>query len=573
MDKIKKYFNDNKTELYFITILTIIAFVIRLVAMNNIGELAYDEIASWYFASKKSVFDTVLSLIREDVNMPLYFVILHFWIKLFGDSEKSMHLCSLIATIPLIPLSFYLMKSLFNKTSAYFASVLFALNTFCIYYSMEVNFFALVILLSLLVSFAFVKMLEKFEKKYVIAFTILHTLLFYTFSLVPILSLFYLIVGFSYVLIKKRNIRDFALLSLLNVLLCLPALVFVIYNVLILNSNFVFLAHQTFDFNWCALCDIMENFFSYENSAIINKINTFDFDNFQDKLNIGYVVFVVVPVLISIFVLLKAFLAKNLRLNLFVLPSFLAFVYVLLLASANAIYFQTKYLLMVFPVFVCCMAFGISLIRNKALSCSLFVLIVYLSAMHLVFSPANVYNLHNVNVGNINSVLNNIADINDGDYILSSFYSNKLKMYINKGNMIPFAFDEALILKDKASVKFYFGEELLSKLNKDNIKSKMKEYIVNNKIPDGFRDNMSNYLNKMKKGDKFILISAHYKDFAPIDLPFGINEQNYDSVPTFELLVNKALRDAKKLADENLKFVKKYDDEKRNYSIYIYEKN
>ena len=199
MDKIKKYFNDNKTELYFITILTIIAFVIRLVAMNNIGELAYDEIASWYFASKKSVFDTVLSLIREDVNMPLYFVILHFWIKLFGDSEKSMHLCSLIATIPLIPLSFYLMKSLFNKTSAYFASVLFALNTFCIYYSMEVNFFALVILLSLLVSFAFVKMLEKFEKKYVIAFTILHTLLFYTFSLVPILSLFYFIVNLYFV--------------------------------------------------------------------------------------------------------------------------------------------------------------------------------------------------------------------------------------------------------------------------------------------------------------------------------------------------------------------------------------
>ena len=574
MDKIKKYFNDNKIELYFISILTIVAFVIRLVAMNNIGELAYDEIASWYFAGKKSVFDTVLSLLKEDVNMPFYYIILHFWIKLFGDSEKSMHFYSLIISIPLIPLSFYLMKSLFNKTSAYYASVLFALNTFCIYYSLEVSFYGLVILFSLLASFVFVKMLEKFEKKYVISFIIIHTLLFYTFSLVSILSLFYLIVGFSYVLIKKRNIKDFVITYAIALVFALPVIVITIKNYLSLNSNICLYCAEFFRFSPYAIYDILENFFSSENYQLNEHTLGVYRDIFDNLSNLKYLFLVLVPVLISLFALIKGSLSKNMRLVLFILPSLFAFVYVILLASADAICFQTKYLVFVFPVFVCWCAFGLSLIRNKIFGVVLFCILIYLNIMYTVLSPNNILNYRNVEIGNLDKVVSNIVEIKNDDILFIPFSSNKLKMYINKGNLIPFSFDEALLLKDKDSLRFYFGDELYKKINSNNAKDVFYEYIFKNKIPLSFENNMkSKYFNNMKKNQRFIYISPYEKYTGSIDDSWNVGIENYKYASKFDLFMSKVSRDAKKLADENLKFIKKYKDDKRNYSIYIYEKN
>ena len=113
MSKFLNYIKENYRETALVSTITLFALILRLILLNNYGDLWLDELYSWYFASKNSVFATVLELFKQDVHMPLYFVILHFWIKIFGQSDTSMHLCTLFLTLPLIPISFYIAK---NKT-------------------------------------------------------------------------------------------------------------------------------------------------------------------------------------------------------------------------------------------------------------------------------------------------------------------------------------------------------------------------------------------------------------------------------------------------------------------------
>ena len=162
--------------MYFVIIITILAFILRLTALLNMGELWNDELFSWFFASQSSVIDTILKSVNEDIHMPLYFAILHFWIKLFGQNAGIMRFLSLILSIGLIPLGYFVSKKLFNKTTAIFVSLFLSLNTFCIYYSLEVRFYCLALILSLLCTYFFA------VKKW-LYFILSAATLFYTFSM------------------------------------------------------------------------------------------------------------------------------------------------------------------------------------------------------------------------------------------------------------------------------------------------------------------------------------------------------------------------------------------------------
>lgn len=572
--KIKKYFIENLVEIRSILLITFIAFALRMIAVNNYGDFNLDELYSIYFANQNSLFQTIKLSITQDIHLPFYYIILHFWVKIFGCSSKSAHILSLVLSLPLIPIAYYSIKNLFNRTAGYFASIFLALNTFCIYYSVEASFYCLSLSLSLLLSFLFVKMVEKFEKKYVILFVIVHTLLIYTNTIASILAVFFALVGFSYVLIKKRNIKEFFLTYILIFLLSVPAIIFETQNHIILSNNIVNYAKQAFSFNIYIIYDILENFFSNENYQLMLHSNNEYRDFFDNIFNLKYFVLCAIPVFLSIFGFFKGLLSKNLRLMLFALPSLFALIYIILLSSADAIFFQTKYLLVLYPVIISTLAFGLSLIRNKVLSVSLFSFLIYLNLMHLFLVQNNILNYKNLSFSNLNTAINNYAQIKDKDKILIPFASQKIKTQISKGDLIPFSFDEALYLKDKNSLKFYFGEKLTKKINKNNVKEELKEFIAENKIPQSYNDNLSEIFKNMEKGEKFIIISPFDKITGVVDIsPIQESQlENYKNLSLFPLLMMKNLKDSLVLADKNLKFIRQFTDDKRFYTIYVYEK-
>ena len=71
MSKIFSYIKENYRETAIVATITLFALILRLILLNNYGDLWLDELYSWYFASKNSVFATVLELLKQDIHMPL----------------------------------------------------------------------------------------------------------------------------------------------------------------------------------------------------------------------------------------------------------------------------------------------------------------------------------------------------------------------------------------------------------------------------------------------------------------------------------------------------------------------
>jgi len=125
------------------------AFLLRL---PNLGEsLWFDEV--WY----TSIFlkgQSFSSIVLYDVHPPLYTFIMRGWIELFGDSEISVRLTSLILGLLSIGLIFALTRNWFGRTAAILSAALVALSAVHIWYSQEVKNNILLLLLSLLTIYA-----------------------------------------------------------------------------------------------------------------------------------------------------------------------------------------------------------------------------------------------------------------------------------------------------------------------------------------------------------------------------------------------------------------------------------
>jgi len=86
----------------------------------------------------------------HDIHPPLYYYLLHFWVRLWGDSEIALRSLSALAGTMLVCATFVLGRELFNLRVAYVAAFLAAISPFQVYYSQEARMYILVALWSAL---------------------------------------------------------------------------------------------------------------------------------------------------------------------------------------------------------------------------------------------------------------------------------------------------------------------------------------------------------------------------------------------------------------------------------------
>jgi 4-amino-4-deoxy-L-arabinose transferase-like glycosyltransferase len=111
---------------------------------------------------------------------PVHHIVVHFWIKLFGDSEASVRMPSAIAGIAGVWLTYVLVRRLMGRRVGLLAAALLAVNPMHIAYSQECRTYALHVVMCLLSCDVFVRLIRRPSNRLHAAWVVTSALVLYT---------------------------------------------------------------------------------------------------------------------------------------------------------------------------------------------------------------------------------------------------------------------------------------------------------------------------------------------------------------------------------------------------------
>ncbi len=142
------------------------------------GQFWMDEAITTGIASHP--LSAIFGLLRHDGSPPLFYVLLHFWIRLFGASEAATHALPLLAGMLTIPAGLWAGWSLFGRRAGLMAATLFAFSPWLTEYAMETRMYELMGLLGIIATASFVHAFVFRRRGYLIVFAVTLALMLYT---------------------------------------------------------------------------------------------------------------------------------------------------------------------------------------------------------------------------------------------------------------------------------------------------------------------------------------------------------------------------------------------------------
>jgi mannosyltransferase len=95
-------------------------------------------------------------VLRLDGSPPLYYMVLHVWMELFGRSEEATHALSVAFAVLAVPAAWWAARP-FGAATAWMAALLMATNPFVTQYAQETRMYALIVLLGTLATGAYLR--------------------------------------------------------------------------------------------------------------------------------------------------------------------------------------------------------------------------------------------------------------------------------------------------------------------------------------------------------------------------------------------------------------------------------
>ena len=172
--------------------IVLVSLLLRLAGQRNWFWI--DEALSVGIASHP--LHAIAGLLRQDGSPPLYYLLLHMWMRVFGRSEAATHGLSLVFGLATIPVAYWAARSLFGRRAGWYCASLVAAVPFVTYFSRETRMYTLVMLLSMVTTTCFVHVFARHNRRYLPGLIAGTTLLLYTHNW----SLF-LCLGFAVALI------------------------------------------------------------------------------------------------------------------------------------------------------------------------------------------------------------------------------------------------------------------------------------------------------------------------------------------------------------------------------------
>lgn len=102
----------------------------------------------------------LLKVVAQDVHVPLYHLLQHFWQMYFGHGVVTVRILSLIFFLISVPMMYLLARQILNVGWALFATVLFSSSPFMNWYGNEARMYSLLALMAILSQYFFIRILK-----------------------------------------------------------------------------------------------------------------------------------------------------------------------------------------------------------------------------------------------------------------------------------------------------------------------------------------------------------------------------------------------------------------------------
>jgi mannosyltransferase len=143
-----------------ICILTMMCLVVALSAfVFSHQSLRLDEAQSLWQTSHSPL--KIVNLIAQDVHVPLYHLLLHFWRFFLGDGVTAARIFSLLFFLLCIPWFYKFGASIYGQRASLFATFLFSISAFMNWYGNEIRMYSLFTLLAILNQYFFISLYKE----------------------------------------------------------------------------------------------------------------------------------------------------------------------------------------------------------------------------------------------------------------------------------------------------------------------------------------------------------------------------------------------------------------------------
>jgi uncharacterized membrane protein len=122
----------------------------------------------------------IVAATAHDVHPPLYFFILHYWVALLDTSDFTIRSLSVLFGVLAIPMAYVLGRHLFDEEVGLVGAFILAISAFNIQYSQEVRMYTLMLLLTLISMYFFVRFVERTSLAISVGYVLSTVLLLYT---------------------------------------------------------------------------------------------------------------------------------------------------------------------------------------------------------------------------------------------------------------------------------------------------------------------------------------------------------------------------------------------------------
>ena len=138
--------------------LLLLAVLVNVAYLGS-KSLDYDECGSAAYA-RLGPLALVKTIVRDDPNMAVYYVVLNVWARIFGENDAVLRVPSALFGAGAVAAIYLVGRRLFGRTAGLIAGVLLALNPFMVRYAQTARAYSLLVLLVTLSSYAFVRAIE-----------------------------------------------------------------------------------------------------------------------------------------------------------------------------------------------------------------------------------------------------------------------------------------------------------------------------------------------------------------------------------------------------------------------------